>query len=105
MPTSLLTQRQAELEAKRRLIANGVWPKLDLVNLEAQFEAAKAALAAAEAERERGVIRAPWAGIVSDVTVEIGKAAFSFVGVDLLTLVGFDPMLAVVEVSERRLAS
>jgi multidrug efflux system membrane fusion protein len=102
---SLVIQRQAELEAKRRLIVTGALPKLDLVNIEAQFDAAKAALAAAEAERERGVIKAPWAGVVSDITVEIGKAAFSFAGADLLTLVAFDPMLAVVEVSERKLAS
>jgi multidrug efflux system membrane fusion protein len=100
---SLVVQRTAELEAKRRLIQTGAMPKLDLVNLEAQLESAKAGLAAAEAERDRGVVRAPWAGVVSDLTVEIGKAAFSFAGADLLTLVSLDPMLAVVEVSERKL--
>jgi multidrug efflux system membrane fusion protein len=101
---SLVTQRQAELEAKRRLIATGAMPKLDLVNLEATLEAAKAALAAAEAELDRGIIRAPWAGVISDLTVEVGKAAFSFTGTDLATIVALDPMLAVVEVSERKLA-
>jgi membrane fusion protein, multidrug efflux system len=101
---SLVVQRQAELEAKRRLIATGANPKLDQVNLEAQLEAAKAARASAEAELDRGVIRAPWAGVISDLTVEVGKAAFSFAGADLGTLVALDPMLAVVEVSERRLA-
>src|SRR5262249_25774359 len=100
---SLVTQRQAELEAKRRLIVSGAMPKLDLVNLEAQLEAAKAALAAAEAERDRGLVRAPWGGVISDVAVEVGKAAFSFAGADLVTLVGLDPMLAVVEVAERKL--
>jgi membrane fusion protein, multidrug efflux system len=100
---SLVVQRQTELEAKRRLIATGAMPKLDLVNLEAQLEAAKAVLAMAEAELDRGVVRAPWAGVVSDVTVEVGKAAFSMAGADLGTLVALDPMLAVVEVSERRL--
>jgi multidrug efflux system membrane fusion protein len=97
---SLVVQR----EAKRRLIASGAMPKLDLVNLEAQLEGAKAAQASAEAELERGVIRAPWAGVVSDLTVEVGKAAFSFAGADICTIVALDPMLAVVEVSERRLA-
>jgi membrane fusion protein, multidrug efflux system len=101
---SLVVQRQTELEAKRRLIASGAMPKLDLVNLEAQHEAAKAALASAEAELDRGVIRAPWAGVISDISVEVGKAAFSMAGADLCTLVALDPMLAVVEVSERRLA-
>ncbi len=101
---ALVVQRQAELNANKPLIATGAMPKIDLVNLEAQLESAKAALAAAEAELERGVVRAPWDGVVSDVTVEVGKAAFSFAGADLCTIVALDPMLAVVEVSERNLA-
>src|SRR5712691_6041166 len=101
---SLVTQRRAELEAKRRLIVSGAMPKLDLVNLEAQLKAAEAALAAAEAERDRGVVRAPWSGVVTDLSVEVGQAAFSFQGRELLQLVSLDPMLAVVEVSERKLA-
>jgi multidrug efflux system membrane fusion protein len=101
---SLVVQRQTELDVKQRLIATGAAPKLDLVNLEAQLEAAKAAMATAAAELDRGVIRAPWAGVISDVTVEVGKAAFSMAGADIGTLVALDPMLAVVEVSERRLA-
>jgi membrane fusion protein, multidrug efflux system len=101
---SLVVQRQAELDAKRRLIVTGAMPKLDLVNLEAQLKAAEAALAAAQAELERGVVRAPWSGVVSDLLVEVGQAAFSFQGRELLQLVSLDPMLAVVEVAERKLA-
>jgi membrane fusion protein, multidrug efflux system len=101
---SLVVQRQAELNAKKPLIASGAMPKLDGVNAEALLDAAKAALASAEAELDRGVIRAPWDGVVSDLTVEVGKAAFSFAGADLCTIVALDPMLAVVEVSERRLS-
>jgi multidrug efflux system membrane fusion protein len=100
---SLVTQRQAELDAKRKLIMSGAMPRLDLVNLEAQLESAKAVLATAKAELDRGVIRAPWAGTISELSVEVGKAAFSFTGSDLMTLVSLDPMLAVVEVSERKL--
>jgi len=101
---SLVTQRRTELEAKRPLIASGASPRLDLVNLEAQLKAAEAALAAAEAERDRGVVRAPWSGVVSEVSVEVGQAAFSFQGRELAQLVSLDPMLAVVEVAERKLA-
>src|SRR5215471_4026637 len=54
---SLVVQRETELNAKKPLIATGAMPKLDGVNLEAQLEAAKAALAAAEAELERGIVR------------------------------------------------
>jgi multidrug efflux system membrane fusion protein len=100
---SLVTQRQTELESKRKLIMTGAMPRLDLVNLEAALDASKAALAAAQAELERGVVRAPWAGVVSDLPVEVGKAAFSFAGADIASLIALDPMLAVVEVSERRL--
>jgi len=101
---ALVTQKRTELEAKRQLILNGTLPRLQLVELEAQLRSAEAALAAAEAERDRGVVRAPWSGIVHDVAVEVGQAAFSFAGREIATIVALDPMLAVVEVAERKLA-
>lgn len=101
---ALVEQRKAELEAKRTLIASGALPKLDLVNLETQYKAAQAALATARAERDRGLVRAPWAGVVTDVPAEVGGAAFSMAGKEIASIVALDPMLAVVEVSERKLA-
>ena len=101
---SLVIQRRTELEAKRKLIASGAMPKLELVNLEAQLEAADAVLAAAEAELERGFVRAPLAASCIDVTVEVGGSSLPFMGREIATIVALDPMLAVVEVSERRLA-
>jgi multidrug efflux system membrane fusion protein len=101
---SLVTQRRTELEAKRKLIASGAVPKLELVNLEAQLAAAEATLAAAEAELERGFVRAPFGGIVQDITVEVGGSSLPMMGREIGTIVALDPMLAVVEVSERRLA-
>ena len=101
---ALLDQRKAELDAKRTLIEKGSLPRLDLVNLEAQYKAAAAALATAKAERDRGVVRAPWAGVITDVPAEVGGAAFSMAGKEIATLVDLDPMLAVVEVSERKLS-
>jgi multidrug efflux system membrane fusion protein len=101
---ALFDQRKAELEAKRSLIEKGTLPRLDLVNLEAQYKAAEAALASAKAERDRGVVRAPWDGVVTDVPAEVGGAAFSMAGKEIATLVALDPMLAVAEVSERKLA-
>jgi membrane fusion protein, multidrug efflux system len=97
-------QKRTELEAKRGLIMTGTLPRLQLVDLEAQLRAAEAALAGAEAERDRGVVRAPWSGVVQDVGVEVGQAAFSFAGKELAVLVSLDPMLAVAEVAERKLA-
>jgi multidrug efflux system membrane fusion protein len=101
---SLVVQRRTELEAKRKLIATGAIPRLDLVNLEAMLKAAEGALAVAEAERDRGVVRAPWPGVVNEVMVDVGEAAFSFQGRELAKVVALDPMLAVVEVAERKLA-
>jgi membrane fusion protein, multidrug efflux system len=101
---AMVTQKRTELDAKRQLILNGTLPRLQLVDLEAQLRSAEAGLAAAEAERDRGVVRAPWSGVVNDVAVEVGQAAFSMVGRELVTMVALDPMLAVVEVAERKLA-
>ena len=101
---ALFTQRRTELDAKRGLIENGTLPRLDLVNLQSQLKIAEAALAGAEAERDRGVVRAPWDGIVTEVPVEVGQAAFSKAGREIAQIVALDPMLAVVEVAERKLA-
>src|SRR5436309_2614537 len=89
---AMLMQRKTELAARMKLVEQGTMPKLEAVNLETQFKAAEAGLAAAEAERDRSVIRAPWAGIVNDVPVEVGQAVMSFQGKDLVQIVSIDPM-------------
>jgi multidrug efflux system membrane fusion protein len=99
--SALVKQRRAELDARRQLIEQGTLPRLDGVNLESQYRTAAAALASAEAERDRGVIRAPWAGIVTDVPAVAGQPMSS--GKEIAQLVSLDPMLAIVEVSERKL--
>jgi multidrug efflux system membrane fusion protein len=101
---AMVIQKRTELDAKRQLILNGTLPRLQLVDLETQLKSGEAGLAAAEAERDRGVVRAPWSGVVHDVGVEVGQAAFSMAGREIATLVALDPMLAVVEVAERKLA-
>ena len=100
--TALFNQRKAELEARRKLIEGGMMPKLEAVNLEAQFKSAEAGLAAAVAERDRGVLRAPWDGIITNHS-EVGGASLAMQGAAVAQMVSLDPMLAVVEVSERRL--
>lgn len=98
---ALFDQRAAEFEARKRLIDKGTLPRLDLNNIESQFKAAEATLAAAKAERERGTVLAPWNGIVTDVPAEVGQHLSS--GKEIAQIVALDPMLAVVEVSERKL--
>jgi multidrug efflux system membrane fusion protein len=104
MAKAQLAQRNTELDAKRRLLASNAIAKLDLDVLEAQQKAAEAALASAEAERDRGVITAPWDGVITEVS-EVGTSAFAFTGKEIAQIVGLDPMLAVVEVSERKVAN
>jgi len=101
---ALLEQRRIELEAKRRLILLNAIPRLELSNLEAQYKAAEATVATAEAERDRGIVTAPWSGVVTEVPAEVGTSAFSFSGREIAQIVALDPMLAVVEVSERRVS-
>jgi multidrug efflux system membrane fusion protein len=100
---ALVAQRKAELEARRKLIDTGALPKLDLVNLESQARAAEAALSTAEVERDRGTVRAPWDGVVTDVPAEIGASAFSMAGKEIAQIIALDPMLTVVEAAERNL--
>src|SRR5215216_822674 len=100
---AMVAQRRHEHEVKSRLIAQGNMPRLELNNLESQLKIAEAQLAGAEAERDRGVVTAPWSGIVNDVPVEIGQAAFSMAGREIAQIIALDPMLAVVEVAERKL--
>ena len=99
---ALVEQRKIELDAKRRLIELNAVPRLELANLEAQHKAAMAGLALAEAERNRGLVIAPWAGVITELTSEVGGAAFSFAGKEIGQIVALDPMLAVAEVSERK---
>ena len=99
-----IDQRKVELEAKRRLVLTNAIPRLELTSLEAQFKVAEAALATAEAERDRGFVRAPWDGVITEIS-EVGTSAFAFAGKEIAQIVGLDPMLALIEVSERNVGS
>ena len=105
---ALLEQKRREREARQQLIERGTMPRLNLLDLESQEKAAEAALAAALAERERGVIIAPWSGIVNTLPAEIGQTMAGAVpanqGAEIAQILALDPIVAVVEVSERKLA-
>ncbi len=100
---ALVAQRREELDARSKLIASGSMPRLELGNLQSQLKSAEAGLAVADAERARGVVTAPWSGVVNELSVEVGQAAFSFQGREIAQIVALDPMLAVAEVAERKL--
>ncbi len=96
-------QRKREFEARRALIENGNLPKLNAAQLEADLKGAEAALAAAIAERDRGMVTAPITGYVNEVPVVVGQPLQP--GAPVAEVLALDPMLAVVEISERRRGS
>jgi multidrug efflux system membrane fusion protein len=100
---ALVEQRRTDLEAKLKLIERGVIAANERSQLEADLTAAEAALAQAQAERERGQVLAPIAGVVSDVPVTTGQAVQP--NTPIAEIVALDPMLAVVEVAERQLGA
>lgn len=98
-----LAQRAAELEAREKLARQGNYPTLNLEQLRAEKQGAEAALASAEAELLRANILAPIAGIVNDLPIEIGQGLS--MGNAVAEIIAPDPMLAVVELPERRIGS
>jgi multidrug efflux system membrane fusion protein len=96
-----LEQKRTELEARAELIRRGTLPTLNRFGLEAEVKAAEADLALAEAEFDRSRVRAPIAGIVSEVWVEVGQALQT--ADRIAEVVALDPMLAVIGVAERNL--
>ena len=100
---ALLDQRQSEYDSNKRLIDTGVSPRNDLASLDAAVKAAQAALAAAQAEADRSLVRAPIEGIVNSVPMQIGQAVQA--GAEVAEVVDPDPMLAVGNVSEARRSS
>jgi multidrug efflux system membrane fusion protein len=107
---ALVLQRKAEYEARSRLIEQGNLPKLELNNIASQLRAAEAALAQAEAEVERIRITAPWDGVVDQVSAEQGQYLMMMPSMggsagpnEIARMIALDPIIAIVEVSEKRL--
>lgn len=98
---ALLAQAQVDLEAKLKLIDRGVLAANEKSRIESELRSAEAALALAQAEHERGQIRAPISGVVSDVPVSAGQPLD--MNEIVAEIIALDPMLAVAEVAERQL--
>lgn len=99
---AMVEQRRTDLEAKLRLIERGVMAANEKQQLEADLRSAEAALALAAAEHDRGLVKAPISGVVSNVPVSAGQALDS--GAVVAEIIDLDPMLAVAGVAERQLA-
>jgi len=109
---ALVQQRKAEYEARTKLIEQGNLPKLDANSIASLLRAAEAALAQAEAELERIRIVAPWDGVVDSVSAELGQFLMLMPAMgagasgpnEIARMISLDPIIAIVEVSEKRLA-
>lgn len=109
---ALVQQRKAEFEARTKLIEQGNLPKLDANSIASQLRAAEAALAQAEAEVERIRITAPWDGVVDSVAAEQGQFLMLMPAMgagangpnEIARMISLDPIIAIVEVSEKKLA-
>jgi multidrug efflux system membrane fusion protein len=97
-----LSQRRIDLDNKRKLIAAGVVAAANSPQLEADYKAADAALAAAQAEADKGQVLAPITGTVNDTNVEVGQALGA--NATVAEVIALQPMLAVVEIAEVHLA-
>ncbi len=100
---ALLDQRQSEYDSNKKLIDRGDAPRNSLAGLESGVAAAKAALAAAQAEADRSLVKAPVDGVVNTVPVQVGQAIQA--GTEIAEIVGPDPMLAVGYATERQRGS
>ncbi|MCX7287771.1 MAG: efflux RND transporter periplasmic adaptor subunit [Rhodobacterales bacterium] len=98
-----LAQRERELERTDRLFAGGNAPEIEVTNARSARDAAAAELARAKASVERLELRAPFAGIVDTLDVELGEWVQT--GAPVATILALDPILVQAEVSELDLAS
>ncbi|RMD60641.1 MAG: efflux RND transporter periplasmic adaptor subunit [Alphaproteobacteria bacterium] len=99
---AMLEQARVEYEAAQRLSEKGFRAQTQLAARKTALETAKAEVAAAELALARTVIRAPFAGVVGDRIAEIGEYVKS--GDPVIRLIDLDPILAVVQVSEREVS-
>ena len=98
-----LAQRERELERAERLFSGGNAPEIEVTNARSARDAAGAELARAKASVERLELRAPFAGIVDTLDVELGEWVQA--GAPVATILALDPILVQAEVSELDLAS
>ncbi|MGB3313300.1 MAG: efflux RND transporter periplasmic adaptor subunit [Albidovulum sp.] len=93
-----LAQREQELEVAEKLFKTGNTAELQLIKVRAEKAAAEAGLSQAEAAVDRLSLRAPFAGVVDKVEVELGEWVQS--GTPIATMLSLDPIVVRAEVSE-----
>ena len=99
---ALVDQRRIAYEAAQQLSRKHFRSKVKLAEEKAALESAKAGLTSIRVDLARTVIRAPFDGVVDDVSVEIGD--YISPGGVIARVIDLDPVLIVGEVAERDVA-
>lgn len=94
-----LDQASRELKIQEELFARGNTPELQLIRARAAEAAAKAQLSQATTAVDRLYLRAPFAGVLDSVDVEIGEWVQA--GAPIATLLSLDPIVVRAEIGER----
>ncbi|MFN4202556.1 MAG: efflux RND transporter periplasmic adaptor subunit [Tabrizicola sp.] len=98
-----LAQKERDLEVAQRLFEGGSTSESNLANARSARDAAQAELNRARAAADRLRLKAPFAGVVDTVSVELGEWVQT--GTPVATILSLDPILVKAEVSEVDLAA
>jgi membrane fusion protein, multidrug efflux system len=98
-----LSQKERDLEVAEKLFAGGSTSESNLTNARSARDAALAELNRAQASADRLELKAPFAGIVDTLSVELGEWVQT--GTPVATILSLDPILVMAEVSEVDLGS
>ncbi len=97
-----LEQATETLRVGQALFDKGSLPELELITRKAAKAAAEAGLSQAKAAQDRLLLKAPFAGTVDTVDVELGEWVQT--GASIATILALDPIVVKAEVSERDVA-
>lgn len=93
-----LEQRERELKVAEDLFARGNKPEIQVTSARSDRDAAEAELTLARAAVDRLELKAPFAGLVDTVEIELGEWVQS--GAPVATILSLDPIIVRAEVSE-----
>ena len=97
-----LAQANQQLEVGEKLFARGGLADLELTTRRSAKVAADAALQQAQSAEDRLLLKAPFAGTIVSVSVELGEWVQT--GTPITTVLALDPIVVKAEVSERDVA-
>lgn len=105
---ALVKQRENEIQAARKLVKTGAQSQVRALEVQANYEEAKAQLAEAREAYENTIIRAPFCGVVENISVEEGDLVgqgFVVNGDDsVATIVEYNPLVVSGQIPQQKRA-